>query len=439
MHLQQAIEGGAAGKAQVIAHGRSRTADELSACAATSVLEAVSEFEGAVLCFRDPLRLIVALIALDGKCDRLLLLSPDTTQDAATDLMVAADLDLVLTDDVAVDAGISLHWNEPIKPRLYEERVRGEGRETRWLLATSGTTGARKLVAHTLASLTRTISTRTESAALRWGQLYDQSRLAGVQVMLQALCSGADLALAPPDAALEDILDLFAETGVTAISATPTYWRKIMMMPQAANLELEQITLGGEIADDAVLSALASCFPDARICHIYASTEAGAVFAVTDGRAGFPVSFLDRPPRGIDLKVRDGRLWVRGGGQSTRYQGTGRSFADEGGFIDTGDAVRIEGDRCIFEGRANGTINVGGNKLHPEEVERVLLDHPAVRFARISGMKSPVTGQIVRAEVVLALPETDRGAARWIGLSREVDSRDRLDALPRPGHQPAPC
>ena len=57
--------------------------------------------------------------------------------------------------------------------------------------------------------------------------------------------------------------------------------------------------------------------------------------------------------------------------------------------------------RYYFAGRRGGVINVGGLKIHPEEVEAVINRHPAVRLSRVSGRRNPITGAIVIAEVVL--------------------------------------
>jgi acyl-CoA synthetase (AMP-forming)/AMP-acid ligase II len=247
--------------------------------------------------------------------------------------------------------------------------------------------------------------------------MYDIARFAGAQVLMQALVTGAPLVLPDPHAALPDRLLFLAENGVNALSATPTLWRKILMSPQSARLSLRQITLGGEIVEDGILAALAQRFPAARIVHIYASTEAGAAFSVADGRAGFPVAYLREPPKGIELKIQGGQLLVRTDRANAAYVGSGGVFADADGFVDTGDAVEVRGDRCIFLGRANGMINVGGNKLFPEEVERVLMAHPSVRMARVSGKKSPMTGQLVMAEIVLADDVRDHSQASALLLS----------------------
>ena len=57
---------------------------------------------------------------------------------------------------------------------------------------------------------------------------------------------------------------------------------------------------------------LSKRFPEARITHIYASTEAGVGFAVKDQKAGFPASFLADPPPRIQIDVSpEGQLLVK--------------------------------------------------------------------------------------------------------------------------------
>jgi acyl-coenzyme A synthetase/AMP-(fatty) acid ligase len=62
-------------------------------------------------------------------------------------------------------------------------------------------------------------------------------------------------------------------------------------------------------------------------------------------------------------------------------------------------------------------INVGGLKVHPEEVEAIVNLHPNVRMSRVRGRKSPITGAIVVADIVL---ETVTGASSFPQISEEV-------------------
>src|SRR6185503_4665956 len=77
------------------------------------------------------------------------------------------------------------------------------------------------------------------------------------------------------------------------------------------------------------------------------------------------------------------------------------ALADDDGFVDTGDILEKRGERYYFVGRKNGIINVGGLKVHPEEVEAVINRHPHVTMSRVRARKNPITGSIVVAEVVL--------------------------------------
>ena len=270
---------------------------------------------------------------------------------------------------------------------------------TRWVLSTSGTTGTPKLIAHTLASLSRTVKRDPQRGGdYHWGLLYDPSRFAGLQVVLQALLGGSQLTL-PAGDAFHDQVRSFVENPVNALSATPSLWRKLLMDGRIRKQRLRQVTLGGEIADQAILDALRQSFPTARLTHIYASTEAGSGFAVNDGLAGFPLDWIEREGGPIPMRLDNrGHLLVR-----PPIFATGEavmSRLDESGYLDTEDLVTIQGDRVLFCGRASGAINVGGNKVNPEHVEQFLRTVPGIQDVKVYPKKSSVVGQLVAADVV---------------------------------------
>ena len=144
-------------------------------------------------------------------------------------------------------------------------------------------------------------------------------------------------------------------------------------------------------------------FPDASIGHAYASTEAGVGFAVNDGLEGFPASLIGRTSDGVEMKVVDGSLRIRSTRTAHAYVGRDAAALTDGdGFVDTGDMIELRGDRYHFVGRRGGIINIGGLKVHPEEIEAVINRHDAVRMSRARSRKSPITGSIVVADVILA-------------------------------------
>jgi acyl-coenzyme A synthetase/AMP-(fatty) acid ligase len=173
------------------------------------------------------------------------------------------------------------------------------------------------------------------------------------------------------------------------------------MSPAIWRVAPRYLRLSGEIADQAVLDNLKAAFPGVPIGHAYASTEAGVGFEVNDGLEGFPADFIGRPGAAVEMKVEDGSLRLRSQRTATRYLGAvAETLADADGFVDTGDLVERRGDRFYFVGRRSGVINVGGLKIHPEEVEAVINRHPGVRMSLVKGRRSPITGAIVVAEVV---------------------------------------
>jgi acyl-CoA synthetase (AMP-forming)/AMP-acid ligase II len=164
---------------------------------------------------------------------------------------------------------------------------------------------------------------------------------------------------------------------------------------------LRQITLGGEIVDQAVLSKLERVYPAARLVHIYATTELGRCFSVGDGLAGFPARYLDGPlPDGVELKVEDGELLVRSSNAMQMYDPLSAVPSPTSDWFFTGDLVDIRGGRVIFSGRKSEMINVAGSKVYPVEVERVIRAVPGVADARVYGKASSIAGELVVCDVV---------------------------------------
>jgi acyl-coenzyme A synthetase/AMP-(fatty) acid ligase len=190
------------------------------------------------------------------------------------------------------------------------------------------------------------------------------------------------------------------------------------------------VRLSGEIANQAILDRLRAQYPQAAVVHAFASTEAGVAFEVIDGREGFPASLIGRQATGVEMKVEDGSLRIRSARTAARYVGRDNAvLAHADGFVDTRDLVELRGERYYFVGRRDGVINIGGQKVHPEEIEAVINSHPRVRMSLVRSRKSPITGAIVVAEVVLN-PEIDAAPAPAEVLKDEILGLCRA-SLPR--------
>lgn len=186
------------------------------------------------------------------------------------------------------------------------------------------------------------------------------------------------------------------------------------------------------LIEDAEIDAIVTdhparqAFPNASVGHAYASTEAGVGFAVNDGREGFPADLIGQNSRGVETKVVDGSLRIRS--KRTAHAHIGRNAAallDADGYVDTGDMVELRGDSHHFVGRRGGIINIGGLKVHPEEIEAVINRHAEVRMSRAKSRRSPITGAIVVADVVLS-SESDAGRGDAIKGEILADCRASL-------------
>jgi acyl-CoA synthetase (AMP-forming)/AMP-acid ligase II len=277
-----------------------------------------------------------------------------------------------------------------------------------------------KIVSHTLEGLTGAIVTDGpgRGASAVWATFYDIRRYGGLQIFLRAVIGGGSMVLSEPGEPLADQMARLAARGVTHISGTPSHWRKLLMSGAASSFSPRYVRLSGEIADQAVLDGLAGAFPNASIGHAYASTEAGVGFAVNDGREGFPASLMGQNRDGVEMKVVDGSLRIRSTRTAHAYVGkSAAALTDADGFVDTGDVVELRGDRYYFVGRRGGIINIGGLKVHPEEIEAVINRHAEVRMSRARARKSPIVGAIVVADVVLA---DDTDASRTETIRKEI-------------------
>jgi acyl-CoA synthetase (AMP-forming)/AMP-acid ligase II len=373
-----------------------------------------------LLAMADQLTSGVAMMELDGIAGRMLLCPPDLGIDHIKILMEDAAIDTVVTDcpEQWAAAGMSLVVTARL-PLQATVKAQTE-RTTEWLMLTSGTSGVPKIVRHTLEGLIGAIiaDDLARSAPATWATFYDIRRYGGLQIFLRAIVGGGSMVLSEPGEPIADHVVRLHACGVTHISGTPSHWRKLLMSGSASRFDPRYVRLSGEIADQAVLDGLRRTFPAASIGHAYASTEAGVGFAVNDGLEGFPASLLGESRDGVDVKVLDGSLRIRSKRTARAYVGrSAAALTDSEGFVETGDMVELRGDRYHFVGRRGGIINIGGLKVHPEEIEAVINRCAEVRMSRARSRRSPITGAIVVADVVLA-----DGAAS----GRGDDIRDKI-------------
>jgi acyl-coenzyme A synthetase/AMP-(fatty) acid ligase len=361
---------------------------------------------------RDQLTTALAVIELDGIARRIILSPADTPSAHTSAIVEAGSADAIVTDDAWPTGVHSIGRLVVCSPDLQPTGVDRSGHlETEWILLTSGTTGQPKLVMHTLSTLSGAITPDTKiNSRSVWSTFYDIRRYGGLQIFLRAMLGGGSLVLGSSHESIDNFLIRLGIHRATHISGTPSHWRRVLMNRSADAIAPRYVRLSGEIADQPILDRLQNFYGGASVVHAFASTEAGVAFDVPDGLAGFPASFVGcRGP--VKMKVVDGSLRICSSRTAICYLGREQlPIADADGFVDTGDLLEFRHDRYIFVGRRDGVINVGGLKVHPEEVEAVINAHPNVQMSRVKAQKNPITGAIVTADIV-AKPEFSHGDA----------------------------
>lgn len=248
-------------------------------------------------------------------------------------------------------------------------------RSETFYLQTSGTTGQPKQVAVDLADAFR--KKKGGSREERWLLCYHPSRWAGVSVILHALKSSCTLCVPRSTSSFDDLLQGIFELHPTHLSCTPSLFRNLVRADEKRALSLapiRQVTFGGEAATQSVLNLAASILPQARVSHIYASTEFGDICCVSDGRAGIPQNKF-----AAATLTSEGELIWDG--------------------LPTGDFWDLVDGRYQFRGRREEIINVGGNKISPLRIEEFAIQQGAIA-ARAFGISNPLMGSLVGLEYV---------------------------------------
>ena len=399
-------------------HGATRSVRLDDVLSGTCLGGRVNELAGrsVVIDTRDQFAAALALIELDGIARRLIVCPPDLAAEHRRALVHKAGIDAIVSDrdngeiEWAVPRCVVCHGSVTPSSTAPADRC-----HTEWVLLTSGTSGAPKLVAHTFDTLSAPMRNRPQPQhSVVWGTFYDIRRYGGLQILLRAVLGQASFVVSGVHESNAGYLLRLGRQLATHISGTPTHWRRALMSVEARAIAPRYVRLSGEIADQGILNALRAYYPHARVGHAFASTEAGLGFEVDDGLEGFPASVVGSAGD-VQIDVEGGSLRIRSARTAVRLVGDEPScLADEEGFVDTGDVVERRGERYYFLGRRSGLINVGGLKVYPEEVESAINRHPAVRMSMVRPARSSMVGSLVAADVVLEqAPDVSADAAAF--------------------------
>ena len=267
-------------------------------------------------------------------------------------------------------------------------------------LFTSGTTGIPKKVSHDFKSIARFVKVTEHNKESVWGFAYNPTHMAGIQVFLQALLNGNSIIrLFGLDN--KDIFTEIKNNGITHISATPTFYRLLLPCNETFP-SVERITSGGEKFNEKTFKQLHQVFPNAKITNVYASTEAGTLFASQND------IFSIRPEYEHLIRFENNELLIH-----NSLMGSTETNIDE--WYKTGDVIEIVSQKPLrfrFVNRKSEMINVGGYKVNPIEVEEAILTLTGIKNVRVYSKSNSVLGNIICCEVVASSNQITESSIR---------------------------
>lgn len=275
------------------------------------------------------------------------------------------------------------------------------------ILFSSGSAGAPKACLLDLDRLLETARKDRKGYVTLVFLLFDH--IGGINTMINVLGHGG-AAVVVTDRSVDAVAGAIASAKVELLPTSPTFLKMLLISDAASRFDLSSlklITYGTEVMPKATLEGLHRAFPNVVLKQTYGLSEIGIV--PTRSRA--PDSLWMQIGGGdVEHKVVEGILWIRASTAMLGYLNAPSPF-DADGWLDTRDRVEVDGDFIRITGRESELINVGGEKVHPAEVENILLRAGNIRDATVAARASPVMGSVVVATVSLIEAE-EPGALR---------------------------
>ncbi len=244
----------------------------------------------------------------------------------------------------------------------------------------------------------------------------------GITQMVTMVCVGGTLVLEKSFAFPRKVLERLAEEKATGFPLVPAMAALIVGMkdlPIDPLPHLRYVTSAAAALPPALSSQLQQLLPQSKIFVMYGQTECLRVsFLPPQDLAARPTSVGRAIPGTRAFVINEqgeaaapgviGELVVEGPHVMAGYWKNEDSkrhifgAAEAGARLYTGDLFRMDGDGFLyFVSRKDDIIKTRGEKVSPQEVERVLYALPGIREAAVTGGDDPIFGQVVRAHVAL--------------------------------------
>jgi acyl-CoA synthetase (AMP-forming)/AMP-acid ligase II len=230
--------------------------------------------------------------------------------------------------------------------------------------------------------------------------------IGGINTLLYTLRTGGTI-ITIADREPKTILSAIEKFKVEVLPTTPTFLNLLLMSGLTENYNfssLKLVTYGTEPMQSSVLKKLHEVFPVIKFKQTYGLSELGILPTKSKEDGSL---WMKLGGEGFQYKIIDNILWIKSDYAMLGYLNADAPFDDEG-YFNTQDMVETDGDYIKVLGRKSEIINVGGEKVYPQEVENIILQMKNVKNVLITGHPNPVVGNVVRAIVQLKTDEDSR-------------------------------
>jgi acyl-CoA synthetase (AMP-forming)/AMP-acid ligase II len=281
------------------------------------------------------------------------------------------------------------------------------------VLFSSGTSGEPKGMLHNLDALLgryKNLGARKDRSLL----LLLIDHMGGLDSAFRCLFSGSTLVV--PETHSPEAAGLaIASHQVNVLPASPTFLNLMLLSGTAQEHDLstvEIIAYGAEAMPQKVLNRLAKVFPNAQLQQKFGTSETGAIRIKSVGNESL---FFRIEDSDTQWKIVEEELWLKTPSRVIGYLNAADEGLEADGWYRTGDLVETDEHKNLrIIGRASAVINVGGQKVHPSEVETILNEIEGIEAVSIYGIAAPITGSTVACEIVVSGDEASRTWKRTI-------------------------
>jgi cyclohexanecarboxylate-CoA ligase len=325
-----------------------------------------------------------------------------------------------------------------------------EGTSVRWIYWTSGTTSDPKGVLHTDRSLLAGGACLAHALRLTADDVgsmaFPYAHIAGPDYTVMLLLYGFP-AVMFEHFALPDALTEYRRHGVTVAGGSTAFYSMFLAeqreRPGVPVIPTLRLLAGGGAPKPPELYHRVVREMGVQLTHGYGMTEVPMItMGAPDDTAEHLATTEGRPPEGMEIRIVDGEVRLRGEAVCQGYLDpaqTAEAF-DPDGFLRTGDLGHVTGSgHLVLTGRLKDVIIRKGENISAKEIEDLLHTHPSVRDVAVIGLPDPERGERVCA--VVEQPEgtehltlaTVTAHLRAAGLSvhKLPEQLEVVDSLPR--------